>query len=135
MAAPTPRMDAVTFEHVASRCSRWSERSLGVVRALLVDGVPLSEVAAAHDMSPQQASVLRARFVSKSDNAEPARVEAFMQREKPKLATTALEPFSGDMQTLRDKGYTIEQVVAYLKENGVQASATTVRKFLRSIRA
>ncbi|EGL3999256.1 hypothetical protein IQ368_004808 [Salmonella enterica] len=131
MASPTPRMDAAQFDRVASKC-RWSERSLGVARALLVDGVPLSDAAAAHDMSVKQARVLLARFAAK---AESERLEAFMQREKPKLATTALEPYSSEVRTLRDKGYTIEQIVAFFKENGVKTSPTTVRNFLRSIRA
>jgi len=124
-------MDAAQFARVASKC-KWSERSLGVAKALIVDDVSLSEAAAAHTMSPQQANVIRARFLAK---AEKLRVEEFMQREKPKLSSSALEPFSTEMQTLRDKGYTIEQIVAFLKENGVSTSPTTVRTYFRSNRA
>lgn len=133
MASPTPRMDAAQFDRVASKC-RWSERSLGVVRALLVDGLSLPDAVAAvtPEMSVKQARVLRDRFNAK---AESQRLEEFMQREKPKLATTALEPYSSEVRTLRDKGYTIEQIVAFFKANGVKTSPTTVRKFLRSIRA
>lgn len=124
-------MDAAQFERVASEC-KWSERSLGVAKALIVGDVSLSEAAAAHTMSPQQANVIRARFLAK---AEKLRMEEFMRREKPKLSSSALEPYSAQMQTLRDKGYTIEQIVAFLKESGVSTSPTTVRTFLRSIRA
>lgn len=131
MTSPAPRINAAQFERVAAKC-KWSERSLGVAKALIVDEVPLSEVAAAHSMSPQQANVIRARFIAKADKL---RVEEFMQREKPKLSSSAIEPYSTEMQTLRDKGYTIEQIVAFLKESGVSTSPTTVRNFLRSIRA
>ena len=124
-------MDAAQFERVASKC-KWSERSLGVAKALIVGDVSLSEAAAAHSMSPQQANVIRARFLAK---AEKLRMEEFMRREKPKLSSSALEPYSSQMQTLRDKGYTVDQIVAFLKENGVSTSPTTVRTFLRSIRA
>lgn len=124
-------MDAAEFARVASKC-KWSERSLCVVKALIVDDVPLSEVASAHSISPQHATVIRARFLAK---AEKLRVEDFMRREKPKLAHSSLEPYSAQMQTLRDKGYTVDQIVVYLKENGVSTSPTTVRTFLRSIRA
>jgi len=124
-------MDAQQFERVASKC-KWSERSLGVAMALIVEGVALSEAAEAHTMSPQQASVIRSRFLAK---AEKLRIEEFMRREKPRLSSSALEPFSGQMQTLRDKGYTIDQIVAFLKESGVSTSPTTVRTFLRSIGA
>ena len=124
-------MDAAQFDRVASKC-KWSERSLGVAKALIVGDVSLSEAAAAHSMSPQQANVIRARFLAK---AEKLRMEEFMRREKPKLSSSALEPYSSQMQTLRDKGYTVDQIVAFLKENGVSTSPTTVRTFLRSIRA
>lgn len=125
-------MDAAQFERVAAKCKRWSGRSLSVAKALILEGKPLSQVAAAYSMSPQQANVIRGRFLNK---AEDLRIEDFMRKEKPKLASAALEPFSSEMQTLRDKGYTIEQIVAFLKDNGVTTSQTTVTTFLRSIRA
>lgn len=131
MTSPSPRIDAAQFERVASKC-KWSERSLAVVKALLVNDVPLSEVATAHTMSPQQANVIRTRFLAK---AEKLRMEDFMRNETPKLSVSALAPYSGQIKTLRDKGYTIQQVVSFLKESGVSTSPTTVRVFLRSIRA
>ena len=131
MTSPAPRMAAAQFARVASKC-KWSVRSLGVAKALIVGDVSLSEAAAAHAMSAQQANVIRARFLAK---AEKLRMEEFMRREKPKLSSSALEPYSKQMQTLRDKGYTIEQIVAFLKESGVSTSPTTVRTFLGSIRA
>ena len=70
----------------------------------------------------------RNRFMAK---AEKQRVDAFMAREKPKLAATVLEPFDQDMRTLRDKGYTIRQIVAFLREQGIETSVTTVRNFLK----
>jgi len=131
MASPTLRMDAAQFDHVASQC-RWSERSLAVVRDVLVDGVALSIAAQAHDMSTNQARVLLARFTTKVTNL---RLETFMQRERPKLAVTTLEPYSNEVRTLRDKGYTVEQIVTFFKENGVSTSMGVVRKFLRNLRA
>lgn len=105
---------------------------MGVARALLVDGKPLSDVAAAYEMKPQQANVIRARFVEK---AKEARLKQFMKQETPKQLSAALEPFAADMATLRDKGYSVDQIVAYLADNGVQASVTTVRTFMRKNRA
>lgn len=131
MANPT-RMDAAAFQRAASECKRWSDRSLGVAWALLVEGNPLSDVAAANEMKPQQANVIRARFVEK---AKQARLKEFMKQETPKQLSVALEPFAADMSTLRDKGYSVDQIVGYLADNGVQASATTVRSFMRNNRA
>lgn len=101
---------------------------MGVVRALLVDCVPLSDAAATHEMSAQQANVVRKRFLGK---AEKLRIDEFMAREKPKLSTTLLEPFAQDMRTLRDKGYTMQQIVTFLRENDIETTTTTVRKFLK----
>lgn len=131
MALPTPRLDAEQFTAVAATC-RWSKRAIAVTREILVEGASLSETAAKHEMTKKHARVLLGRFQAL---AEKQRLLGFMQKEPPKLAPTDLTPFSNDLRTLRDKGYKIEQIVAYLKENGVNSSATSVRKFIRSIRA
>lgn len=120
-------MDSTQFDRVASKC-KWSERSLNVAKALIVDELPLSEAAAANTMSPQQANVIRTRFLAK---AEKLRVEEFMQREKPKSPNSALSAFATEIRTLRENGYTIPQIVSFLKENGVSTSPTSVRTFLR----
>ena len=125
-----PGMDAAQFDRVASKC-KWSERSLGVARALIVDSVSLSEAAAAHSMSAQQANVIRTRFLAK---AEKLRMEEFMRREKPKLASSALEPYAAQIQTLQANGYTADQIVGYLEESGVLTSTTIVRRFLKNPR-
>lgn len=124
------RMDITQFERVAAAKCNWSARSLDVARALIVEGVSLSVAATTHAMSAQQANVIRTRFLAKAENL---RIEEFMRRENPKLASTALEPYSAQIRVLRDKGYTIEQIVSFLKECGVSTSQTTVRNFLRSI--
>lgn len=140
MAPSTPRMDEEFFKRVASSCN-WSERSLGVAKALIVEGKSPTAAAAAASppMTPQHANVLRTRFLAKADKLreddEKARVERFMQREPPKspaAALEALERFSSEIGTLHDKGYTVEQIVSFLQENGVSTSPTTVRKFFRS---
>jgi hypothetical protein len=124
----TPEIDNDLFERVSLQLRRWSDRSLGVAKALIMDGVPLSEAAAKHDMSPQQANVIRTRFVEKADKV---RLQSFMDREKPKLPKIELESFKPEIQTLHEKGYTVEQIITFLAENNVTASATTIRNFLK----
>lgn len=101
---------------------------MGVARALLVKGERLSAAAAAHEMSAQQANVVRERFLAK---VEKYRLDAFMAREKPKLATAALEPYSRQMHTLLGSGYTNNQIVAFLRDQGIETSETIVRKFFK----
>jgi hypothetical protein len=124
----TPEIDNDLFERVSLQLRRWSDRSLGVAKALIIDGVPLSEAAAMHDMSPQQANVIRTRFVEKADKV---RLQSFMDREKPKLPKIELELFKPEIQTLHEKGYTVEQIITFLAENNVTASTTTIRNFLK----
>ncbi len=124
----TPEIDNDLFERVSLQLRRWSDRSLGVAKALIIDGLPLSEAAAMHDMSPQQANVIRTRFVEKADKV---RLQSFMDREKPKLPKIELELFKPEIQTLHEKGYTVEQIITFLAENNVTASATTIRNFLK----
>jgi len=124
----TPEIDNDLFERVSLQLRRWSDRSLGVAKALIIDVVPLSEAAAMHDMSPQQANVIRTRFVEKADKV---RLQSFMDREKPKLPKIELELFKPEIQTLHEKGYTVEQIITFLAENNVTASATTIRNFLK----
>lgn len=123
------KMDAAQFDRVAAKC-KWGERSLGVAKALIIEKVSLSKAAATHKMSAQQANVIRTRFFAK---AESLQIEEFMHREKPRLSNSTLEPYSAQIQTLRNKGYTIVQIVAFLKESGISTSPTSVRKFLRNI--
>ncbi|HET9239189.1 MAG TPA: hypothetical protein VFO10_18155 [Oligoflexus sp.] len=120
------KMDEAQFDRVAVKC-RWSERSLNVAKALIVEAASLSEAAAAHTMSPQQANVIRARFLAK---AEKMRVEEFMQREKPRFGSAFL-PYTKGIQTLRDCGYTIKQIISFLEENGVSVSRSAVEAFFR----
>lgn len=124
----TPEIDNELFKRVSLQLRRWSDRSLGVAKALIIDGIPLSEAASTHNMSPQQANVIRSRFIEKADKV---RLESFMEREKPKLPKVELEPFKPEIQTLHDKGYTVEQIITFLSENNVTASTATIRNFLK----
>lgn len=126
--SPTPEIDNELFERVSLQLRRWSDRSLGVAKALIVDGLPLSEAASKHDMSPQQANVIRTRFIEKADKV---RLQSFMEREKPKLPKLEFETFKPEIQTLHDKGYTVEQIIIFLAENNVIATAATIRNFLK----
>jgi hypothetical protein len=126
--SPTPEIDNELFERVSLQLRRWSDRSLGVAKALIVDGLPLSEAASKHDMSPQQANVIRTRFIEKADKV---RLQSFMEREKPKLPKLEFETFKPEIQTLHDKGYTVEQIITFLAENNVIATAATIRNFLK----
>ena len=124
----TPEIDNELFKRVSLQLRRWSDRSLNVAKALIIDGIPLSEAASIHKMSPQQANVIRSRFIEKADKV---RLESFMEREKPKLPKMELDSFKLEIQTLHDKGYTVEQIITFLTENNVTVSTATIRNFLK----
>jgi hypothetical protein len=124
----SPRLDAAAFELAASKCRRWTERSLRVAHSLLVEGRPLSEVATQAEMSGQQANVIRVRFLEK---VRLVRIKQFKEQEVP---AATLASFAADVKTLADEGYTPQQIVGYLRQNGVITTASKVREQLRGSR-
>ena len=120
MAVSKVRLSQQNFERMASTLRRWSAKSLGVARSLLVDGLPLGEVAKAHAISPQQAIIIRKRFLEK---VEQDRIDAFMSREKPENALVDLSPYTREIRMLASKGYTSEQIVLYLKDNNLATTS------------
>lgn len=125
--SPAPEIDKDLFERVARQLGRWSDRSIAVARSLLLDGLSLSEAALKHDMSSQQANVIRTRFIEK---AEKVPLASFMEREKPKRPNLDLDSFKSEIHTLNDNGYTADQIVSFLAENNVVATATAIKTFL-----
>lgn len=123
-----PTIDADRFNSVAAECGRWSEKSLSMARDTLVDNLSVSEVAAKYDVSAQQVNVIRKRFLDKSQKLQLA---AFMKNEKPKSITALIEPFSEQIATLRDGGYTPAQIVVFLKENGVKVTQKQLKEFVK----
>ena len=116
------------FERVASTLLRWSPKSLGVARSLIIDRMPLGEVAKANAISPQQANVVRKRFI---DKVEQDRVNSFMSREMPKQKGMDITPFMKQINLLSTKGYTSEQIVLYLKENGLTTTPKDIELLLK----
>jgi hypothetical protein len=115
------------FDRVASTLLRWSPKSLGVARALIIDRMPLGEVAKANAISPQQANVVRKRFI---DKVEQDRVNSFMSREMPKQKGMDITPFMKQINLLSSKGYTSDQIVLYLKENGLTTTPKDIEFLL-----
>lgn len=123
------RFDESCFQRVSSRC-QWSERSLGVVHALLVEGRQLAEVAAAFDIKPQSAHTLRSRFIKKAEKqADKDRLAAFIDSQQPS-SVVALRDREDEIRTLQAKGYSIEQILSYLTESGAAVSESTLRIYL-----
>lgn len=115
------------FDRVASTLLRWSPKSLGVARALIIERMPLGEVAKANAISPQQANVIRKRFI---DKVEQDRVNSFMSREMPKQKGMDITPFMKQINLLSSKGYTNDQIVLYLKENGLATTPKDIELLL-----
>lgn len=122
-------------------CLRWSPRSLGVVRALLVydPGGPvprLSKVAESFGMTPQQANVLRGRFLERMKGDGAAKklpAEQYMQSVDPALTDAALLAFTDDIKTLVKRGYSDEQIAEFLHANDVKISSADLITFLGAL--
>lgn len=125
-------MDAAQFDEVAKAQCRWSEANIQAVKSILVDGHSAKQAGEANSMSAKQARVLVSRFLKK---VETHRLNSFMASVPPLAANAAIEPYAREVLALRDKGYEAGQIVTYLASLGVDVTASTVKKFLRSNRA
>lgn len=129
-----PVSDEITpaeFKAVAKTCTRWEPRSLEAVRMLLVDGATMATVAKAQDMSIQQVSVLRKRFMAKLPEY---RLSAFTKRVPPKgkpSKQSELQKKGAELEVLEASGYTHSQMVEYLAEHNIKATAAEIRKQLQ----
>lgn len=128
-------VSAEDFDRIAKlHCRRWEPRSIGVVRALLVDSRRISDVAAEFGMTPQQANVLRARFIErmKSKGVVKLPAEQFMQSVTPASASvpSVLDPFKNDIKQLCKRGYSETQIVDFLRANDVTVPAKELTNFL-----
>ena len=134
----TLSVDVDEFDRVATSC-RWSQRSLDVARAVLVQRATVSVAAQVHQMSVKQARVLVGRFSEKIELQRQkdarVRVEAFMKRAQPLLDTSELEPFADELRTLWIRGYQAAQLVDFLAANGVITNTATVGRLIRSFGA
>lgn len=125
-------VSAEDFDRVARlHFRRWGERSLNVVRALLVDSRRITDVAEEFGMKPQQANVLRSRFLDrmKSKGVVKLPAEQFMQSVTPARASV-LDPFRNDIKQLCKRGYSETQIADFLRANDVTVPAAELTNFL-----
>ena len=57
---------------------------------------------------------------------------AFMEQQQQAGKKSKLEPFRDDILLLKSQGYTQQQILAFLKLNGVSVGMTTLNWFIRS---
>jgi len=132
-------VSAKTFESVKRlHCGRWSDRSLEVARALLVDGERVTEVAGKFGMSRQQANVLRTRFLALVNSPSKAKAtkvpikvpaERFMRAVEPE-SPPALRALRNEIRQLVSAGYSEHQINEFLLANDVTVSAQELTAFL-----
>ncbi|PLX76729.1 MAG: hypothetical protein C0607_03440 [Azoarcus sp.] len=85
-------------------------------------------------MTPQQANVLRTRFIErmKSKGAVKLPAEQFMQSVTPASASvpSVLDPFKKEIRRLCKSGYSEAQIADYLRANDVKVPAKELTNFL-----
>jgi len=59
-------------------------------------------------------------------------IEEFEKRVPPKAKKSRLEPFHEQIFRLREKGYALWQIREFLKENSLDISAESIRKYIKS---
>jgi hypothetical protein len=113
-------------------CVRWEDRSIEVVRSLLVDSLRISIVAHNFGVSTQHANVLRGRFKKyladyRSRNALKMDAEAFMNAVAPDQ-NTALDAYRDEIKKLLDHGYSNNQILHFLQTNNVTVTEDQIQQ-------
>ena len=122
---------AKEFERLAREyCSRWGDHFVAVVRALLVDGRELPDVAIEFAISPQHVYELRRRFLARRDNPVKVRAKTFMDSVSPDRSPL-LVPFRAEVMKLITKGYSTPQVLEFLRMNDVTVTSRELTRFLK----
>ncbi len=125
-------VSAEDFDHIAKlHCRRWEDRSLDVVRAILVDLMTVTDAAEKFGMTRQQANVLRTRFIERMEKAAAVKLpaEQFMRKVLPANAVS-LDTFKDDIRQLVKRGYSKEQIAEFLRANDVRVSERELSTFL-----
>lgn len=130
MSAKAKRIEASEFDEFAkTHCLRWSQQSLDIVRALVVDGRSLQDVAASYqNVTTNHANALRWRFMDRMEDAE---LNKFTSKKKPDKPEIALAAYVRAVKKLDDRGYTVQQIIEYLSMQDVDASEPQVRQLLK----
>jgi hypothetical protein len=122
---------AKEFERLArENCSRWGDHFVAAVRALLVDGRDLPDVAIEFAISPQHVYELRRRFLARRDNPVKVPAKVFMDSVSPDRSPL-LVPFRAEVMKLIKKGYSTPQVLEFLRMNDVTVTSRELTRFLK----
>lgn len=126
---------AEEFDRAAAlHCWRWEARSRDVVRALIVDRESLSSVACRFGMTPQQANVLRRRFLHYVRRAAVIKIpaEQYIRQVAPS-SKSILDLLKKDLKQLINGGYTEAQIEKFLRVNDLYIPTEELTKFLEVI--
>jgi hypothetical protein len=58
-------------------------------------------------------------------------IDEYLNRNPPKAKQSALTPHTADIFKLREKGMSLQQIMAFLAENGITSSIGNLSRFLR----
>jgi hypothetical protein len=121
---------AKEFERLAlENCSRWGAPYIAAVRALLVDGRDLRDVAREFELSHQHVYELRKRFLTRRNNPVKIPAKVFMDSVSPDRGPL-LVPFRAEVMKLIKNGYSTPQVLEFLRLNDVKVTARELTRFL-----
>lgn len=120
-------MNAEDFESfVKENCKRWADKNITIVKALVVDSLPLNEVATKYKVTTNYANMLRWRFLDRLEDVELA---AFTAKEAPERID--LSKYARAIRKLHDRGYKSKQIVDYLNTQGLDTTEAQVEELLQ----
>lgn len=114
------------FAAVAASLKRWSERSLGAARDMLLDNRTFKEAAEAHAMTPQQARVIQHRFLEKLRQQRVVKVSA----DEYLSGKHTIDLFRPELVKLRRAGLPDSELLDFLAQNDIHATTGQLNDLL-----
>ena len=127
---------------------RWGEKSKSILRTFFDDEKKhtIKEIAEHHQVMPQHVHTLKNRFfklleksnkpgTTEIEHSENVSVEEYMAKNPPRLSKNTLLPYTNSLLILRNKGYSYDQLLDFLKSNEITVSMTTLSNFFSNLKS
>lgn len=109
--------------------TRLTEKSQDIIRAIYIERKNTKEIAKRFNVSVQHVNTLKYRFQKKIEQAND--ITTFMVINKPRLSTQQLEKYRKEIFKLRETGYTLQQILFFLRKMNITVAMSTLSNFLR----
>lgn len=109
---------------------QWGEKSISVARKMFIEHLSPKDIAADLTISKQYVNSIKNRFITKIERYQ---IEQFTRENKP-TALIDIDSHSNEIIELHHQGYSIQQILEYLKGINVKTTPNAIQIILRTLK-